>query len=345
MDYNVSSNLEPYNGIWLDCFQNNLMSILISYDSNFEMLPATIKFEYWKKNISQKFDSQATYNSLLEQGLFIPKIIYQTDTIEAFFDIQKGIFQNNDVNEIHELICNAFSESKFIFLNVDRFFYPSGREAGKFHFVHPIFLYGYSVEDGTYSAIEDCLSPGQMHTYEIPKEAVIASTKHLLQEGKEVVFRKVTPLEEEIKNYRIDNYNLIVKEIKNKVLLSEVRYVKAHDLYYQVGITALEHYYEEFDEIIGRCEDVSIFALRTTSFVQNHKKNSHMLLRTIQDKASDIELIQFAEKSLELASEWEIFKNIIFRNMVSGRREKNDLRSRDKLRTIIELEYKLLQGT
>lgn len=345
MNYSVRGNLKPYNEIWLDCIQNNLMSILISYDSIFELLPATMKFEYWKKKKSQQFDSRDTYKSLLKQGLFIPKIIYQTDQIKSFFNIEKRIFQNSKINGIHELICDAFSENKFVFLHVDRFFFSSGRETGKLHFVHPTFLYGYSEEQGTYTAIEDCLSPGHMQSYQIPKEVVTESTKFLLQQGRQVCFSEVTPLENKIKNNDFGNYDLMLEEIKDTISLSEIRYVKEYDLYYQVGLSVLDQYLEEYEEIIGSCEDVSIFSLRTTSFVQNHKKNGHMLLKRMQDKPKyrDTGLIKFAERSLELALEWEIFKNVMIKNMVSGS-DKNDRKSKEKLRTIIDLEYKLFQG-
>lgn len=40
----------PYNDIWLDCVNNNLMSILISHHSSFEKLPLTFKTQYWKNS-------------------------------------------------------------------------------------------------------------------------------------------------------------------------------------------------------------------------------------------------------------------------------------------------------
>lgn len=45
-----------------------------------------------------------------------------------------------------------------------------------------------------------------------------------------------------------------------------------------------------------------------------------MLLKRMQDKPKyrDTGLIKFAERSLELALEWEIFKNVMIKNMVSG---------------------------
>lgn len=79
-----TSKLLPYNSLWLDCVKNNLMSILISYNDSLSTLPFAFKSQYWKKLTLQKFDSQETYKSLLEQGLFLPKVVYTNEILYSF---------------------------------------------------------------------------------------------------------------------------------------------------------------------------------------------------------------------------------------------------------------------
>lgn len=140
--------------------------------------------------------------------------------------------------------------------------------------------------DNNYEAIEDCLSPGRMHYYNINFEVIYRSTKYLIDSGQNVRFMTVSLNEQKVNDYTIDYSKSILLDIRNNIAKDEIVYNGEVDLYYQVGISALEDYFDEFEEITSTLNDESIFALRTTSFIQNHKKMSrfsiiYMLLKVI----------------------------------------------------------------
>lgn len=334
-------DLEPYNDIWLDCITNNLMSILIAFDSRYRALPSTFKTEYWKKIIFQKFDSEETYRSLLSQGLFLPKVVYDTKNLYSLFDINDKLLELADLNTIHELLQKALSEKKCVFLHIDRFFYPTGREAGKIHFVHPTFIYGYSDQLKCYKLFEDCLSPGKIHNYNISSNVIIESTKHLIEKGYKVRFRTVNLKESATNNYHFNFTDSIVMEIKNSISNNQIVYQNNYDLYYQLGISALDDYITEFEKIIFNCEDTSIFALRTGSFIQNHKKNSSLFISLHEKQMMErTDLLELAKQADELSSCWDIYRSVILKSMITGK-HRSELK--DHLQNIVKLEYEYLK--
>ncbi|MEK3795305.1 hypothetical protein MKX42_26510 [Paenibacillus sp. FSL R7-0204] len=308
-----TSKLLPYNSLWLDCVKNNLMSILISYNDSLSTLPFAFKSQYWKKLTLQKFDSQETYKSLLEQGLFLPKVVYTNEILYSFFEITEIDITSSDLDSLNELIRDTLSQQKFIFLSIDRFFYPNGRESNKIHFIHPIFIHNISDMyelDNNYEAIEDCLSPGRMHYYNINFEVIYRSTKYLIDSGQNVRFMTVSLNEQKVNDYTIDYSKSILLDIRNNIAKDEIVYNGEVDLYYQVGISALEDYFDEFEEITSTLNDESIFALRTTSFIQNHKKNESIFNHLYASEGyNNMSILELAEQSRNLSNEWEVFRN------------------------------------
>jgi len=315
----VNLKLLPYNDLWLDCIKNNLMSILISHNNSLSTLPFTFKGEYWKKIIFQKFDSQDTYQSLLEQGLFLPKVTYNTEILYSFFDFTEHILKSSDLENLHELIQNALSQQQFIFLSIDRFFYPTGREANKIHFIHPVFIHNISDINNVphnYEVIEDCLSPGRMHHYNLPFEVIYNSTRYLLESGHNVSFRTVALNKQRVNNYTIKYSQSTLLDLRNIIAADKVVYQRDYDLYYQVGIGALDDYFEEFEEIISTLNDESMFALRTTSFIQNHKKNALFLKYLFNTGIyNNPSILELAQQSSVISNKWEVFKNVTLKNL------------------------------
>ena len=100
----VSTELRPYNDLWLDCIMNNLMAILIHHNPSLKSLPSTFKAEYRKKVLCQKFSSKETYESLLKQGLMLPKVTYNADILYTFFHFEDQFLELADLPSLHGLI-------------------------------------------------------------------------------------------------------------------------------------------------------------------------------------------------------------------------------------------------
>lgn len=339
----MGEKLIPYNLLWLDCIQNNLLSILIGYDKSFSNLPFTFSAEYWKKISIQKFSSDDTYRSLLEQGLFIPKINYHSGILYSFFNFEDKYIDYPELDSIHEIIEDALAQQQYIFIDVDRFFYPVGREANKIHFVHPSFIYGLSHDRKSYEAIEDCISPGIMQYFQTPMDAISHSTKHLLDSDRNVRIRIVSLNKEKINDWKMDFTNSTLLDMMNGLSANKIVYLKHYDLYYQVGISALEEYFDEIEKIIPHLNDRNIFALRTNSYVQIHKRNE-MLFKTLHETGiyNHSSLLELSERSNALSAKWEIYKNAIVKSLITKRAIDMPL-MKEHLKQIISLEKDIMR--
>ncbi|MEK3904825.1 MULTISPECIES: hypothetical protein [unclassified Paenibacillus] len=331
----------PYNDIWLDCVNNNLMSILISHHSSFEKLPLTFKTQYWKKIINQKF-LEGSLESMLHQGLMLPKVQYDTEQVYHYLRFEDQLLEPSDIPFLDKMIQGALDKQKYVFLDVDRFFYSSGREAGKTHFIHPTFIHGTCASREAYTVIEDCLSPGRMHDYQTPLEVIKESTQYLMKSGQKVRFIMVSVHEESIRNFN-DEFSVqdsFISELSSNLLDDKVVYLEQYDLSYQLGLKTLTDYVEEFEEVVGNLNDTSIFALRSSSFAQNHKKNNR-LFKLLEDQSSHPNLYKkLAEQSLELSHLWEIYRTTVIRMIVSNHVQNQAI---VKLEEIVKKEYNMVQ--
>ncbi|MEK4006760.1 hypothetical protein [Paenibacillus sp. FSL H3-0333] len=332
----------PYNDIWLDCVNNNLMAILISHHSSFEKLPLTFKTQYWKKIINQTFPED-NFESLLHQGLMLPKVQYDTEQLYHYLRFEDQLIEQSDIPFLDEMIQGALDKKKYVFLDVDRFFYSSGRESGKIHFIHPTFIHGKCASGDAYTVIEDCLSPGRMHDYQTPLEVIMESTQYLIKSGKKVRFIMVSVHEGSIRNFNHECsvQDSFISELRSNILDDNIVFLEQYGLHYQLGLKALTDYVEEFEELVGNLNDTSIFALRSSSFAQNHKKNNR-LFKLLEDKSSHTNLYkQLAEQSVELSHLWEIYRTTVIKMIASNNRVHDQ--AIVKLEEIVKKEYNMVQ--
>lgn len=172
-----SHQAEPFNGTWMDCVCNNAISILRVQDRNFEHLACLADakyrlFSYGKCNESVTFPAGGSniISPLLDMVRtldFSPYLDYETLTPEKS-------------DPVHQIIKDGLHRGFYIFVDVDRFYYPSGVDAGRNHLKHPAFIYGYNDEENTYLLLEDCIQPSKMESYLLPydrfEEAITAAS-------------------------------------------------------------------------------------------------------------------------------------------------------------------------
>jgi len=321
------------------------MSILISHDSSFEKLPLTFKTQYWKKIIDQKFPED-NLESLLHQGLMLPKVQYNTEPLYQYLRFEDRLLEQSDIPFLDKMIQGALDKKRYVFLDVDRFFYSSGREAGKIHFIHPTFIHGKCASGDAFTVIEDCLTPGRMHDYQTPLEVMLESTQYLINSGKKVRFITVSVHKGSIRNFNPDfiEQDSFISELRSNLLDDKVVYLEQYGLHYQLGLKALTDYVEEFAEIVGHLNDTSIFALRSTSFAQNHKKNNK-LFKFLENNSSHTNVYkELAKQSVELSNLWEIYRTTIIKTIVSNRDHNQAIvKNKHHLEEIVKKEYNMIQ--
>lgn len=116
------------------------MSILISHHSSFEKLPLTFKTQYWKKLINQTFPED-NFESLLHQGLMLPKVQYDTEQLYHYLRFEDQLLEQSDIPLLDEMIQSALDKKKYVFLDVDRFFIPVEENPVKYILsIRPLFM-------------------------------------------------------------------------------------------------------------------------------------------------------------------------------------------------------------
>ena len=336
----VRSDLLPYNELWLDCVKNNLLSILINHDKSFTSWPLTFKTQYWKKLFVQKFPSEEKYEFLLSQGLFLPKVSYVNDQLYSSFHINKKFVQESERNTLHLMIREALQQQLYVFITVDRFYYPSGRESAKTHFDHPVFIHGYSDEENCYLAFEDCLTPGYEHPYQIPYDVIDSSANYFFEQNIDVEFRSVRINPEKISAYQFDITEETLANIFKLATVEEVVYLEHFELSYQVGISSLVHYSDEADDILSNLPDESMFALRANTFIQNHKKNSLLIHHLHSKGKANDQLMHLSELINDVRKKWEVFRNSILRKLQAN--NMTDLtKQKEYLKVIVDAEMNI----
>lgn len=141
-------------------------------------------------------------------------------------------------------------------------------------------------------------------------------------------------------NHEFSVPDSFISELRSNLLDDKVVFLEQYGLHYQLGLQALTDYVEEFEELVGHLNDTSIFALRSSSFAQNHKKNNR-LFKLLEDQSSHTNLYKkLAEQSVELSHLWEIYRTTVIKMIVSNRVHDQAI---VKLEEIVKKEYNMVQ--
>lgn len=181
-----------------------------------------------------------------------------------------------------------------------------------------------------------------MHDYQTPLEVIMESTRYLLTSGRKVRFIMVSVHEGSIRNFNheFSVQDSFISELRNNLLDDKVVFLEQYGLHYQLGLQALTDYVEEFEELVGHLNETSIFALRSSSFAQNHKKNNR-LFKLLEDQSSHTNLYKkLAEQSMELSHLWEIYRTTVIKMIVSNHVHDQAI---VKLEEIVKKEYNMVQ--
>jgi len=114
--------------------------------------------------------------------------------------------------DVEQFIIECIMSEKYIELELDEYYLPSSREYNKKHFVHPIFIFGYSSEGIVYY-----MGISNRHVLELFEEK-ISVVSNALKQG--VFLNMANPMLSLVSCCRIISYK---KEINNKYSVEETK--------------------------------------------------------------------------------------------------------------------------
>ncbi len=251
--------------------------MLIQANPSYRQIVYYMSVEYRMKQYHQHFQPESVRGELLQQGYFTPKIVYSFEPLTAMIEQQEYTLEAGQAADTVSFITSKLDEGYCLFASVDRFYYPSGREAQRFHLVHPVFIYGYDETRGCFLTIEDCILPGQMEYYELPYHSFYASCDHFHGLGQNItvtICRVKQPLT------GLGEREVMVAEARKMctgLLDQGVFYEEQYDLYYHMGLDSLDAFLKEMDVFCANTEELSLYKIRMLQFQQLHLRNIHLV--------------------------------------------------------------------
>jgi len=313
--------------------------MVIEASPSLRRIPLLMDAEYHKTITDQAYRSEADRLKMLSEGYLFPTVEYSMDALYRYVK-ETRLSVPYQERELDNVIKSNLHDGYCVFLTVDRFFYPSGREAGRTSLIHPVFIIGYDDKLQCYRTIEDCILPGTMAYYDLPYSAVRQSCEQSKAEGRDIKISLCKPMRGDL---TVDPAIARTKAIAMLLQLLEdtsVFYNAQYDLHVHRGIAGLERYRDEFIHLFANLKDDSIYKLFTLRFQQVHRRNQQLIAFLHEsgylNKQDSVKLIPLY-KSLE--SSWDLYKKRSYYHLASAERKEKDSQAlSQRLYDIIALE-------
>lgn len=280
-----NQTIVPYNDIWLSCINNNLISMLLQRDVSYNNILLHLGVKYYYKITDQVFNYEGEKERFLNEGFFTPKIMFSLGNLEKLFEQKPFSFNSYDRNQLHEFITSGIQEGYCLFLKVDRYFYNDGREAGKTHMFHPVFIYGYEDNAKSYHCFEDCIIPGTIDYYKLSYSSVDQSCLSFIENGDVIDGMLCRPIAD---LPQLEHSETPINEaIRMSEGLLEGGVDTEYNLLYQTGISGLDSYSKEYAELFNKMQEFSLYKMRILQFQQLHMRNQQLIDYLINNKLID----------------------------------------------------------
>ncbi|MDN4080990.1 hypothetical protein QYF52_23955 [Paenibacillus polymyxa] len=226
--------VKPYNDLWLDCVNNNLIGILTAHDPQFEGLPCFYK---WAYTLNVHREGAVVHHNDLSSHI---DVMFERPDLTSIFE-EKRIIVNEEC-DINKLVCTLIDDNYYVFLNMNRYYFPGSADFNKTTFVHPSFIYGYDSEG--FKLLEDCVQIGTIDYYELDNTQFSQSFQSALGDSNEAIIHCVR-LRDDWSNGKLEVSKSLIDS-----LLTDILGTEAMDSLGQSykGLIAIKKYAEMFNE-------------------------------------------------------------------------------------------------
>ncbi|WP_336779433.1 hypothetical protein [Paenibacillus illinoisensis] len=161
--------ISPYNDVFINCIESNLLGILIDYDSSFKNLPNFSYGIYVMNRLKHNIHiTDGQLQALTQQGSLLLRVYQQPIDFDPYFSVENTFVTAE--SPIFEIIKNLLKNNYYVFIEVDRFFMPGGYEYSKEHKIHQTCVYGFDDNLNCFLVVEDCVKLGYFDYYSFKYE-------------------------------------------------------------------------------------------------------------------------------------------------------------------------------
>jgi hypothetical protein len=309
--------VEPYNGIWLNCIYNNLIAILNTHNPTFEAMAFTLPRNYTLCKPIQP-EIPMIFNEVGSQRVLEVKI--ELPNIHEWFEFKDVAWWT--YKSVDDAIREHLKMGYYLFVDLDRYYFPGGVEYLERSFVHPSFFYGFNDDTQSYTVIEDCITPRIMEVYELPYDILRDAFQQTLQNkkggnsptGSPTGIRGVRLVSQDDYEYKLET-QLIVQNLNRILNGSEKQQVDPYlDKYF--GVECISEYANTITEVFPK---ITLKNLRIhfplAAFPLDFQKGNLGLIETlVKHKLLSINKSQLITPLYEkLATLWEVYRNLIYK--------------------------------
>lgn len=311
--------MEPNNDIWINCIYNNLIAILKIQNQSYGKLSYSLSRNYSIYQFKNKFNAPEVEMKIFGEGIFVPEVLTQIPKIQELFDVVEVEYWN--FPSVHEAIMTYLEMGYYLFVDLDRFYFPGGIEYNVRRFIHPSFVYGYNRDLRKYYMIEDCTKPRVLNYYELSHDQLEAAFDEIRRKG-EGLYSKTG-----IKAYKlISTTDYKYKITKNDVitnlenLLTESQddsseLCKLYDLNRIYGLNCIRQFSSAITDLFPRISSQNIvihYAL--ASFPLDFQKSNLILVDILFNEGllSEKACLHLREQYIALSQLWTRYRNNIF---------------------------------
>ncbi|MDP5274600.1 hypothetical protein [Chengkuizengella axinellae] len=329
-----------FNDIWISCYYNNLISILLSNHVKSNFLPAMIKSSYKIRILKDEMDKGfKEIHFTLGWLMLMKKFTHFGQLDDAFMNKEVKI---EDFTNSAESIKKHIHEGNYVFFPVNRYFLKGGVNYKKDDFFHLALFTGYSDEKKQFQLSEDCVKPGLQQIYDLDYEALDQSNhyfKKLNEEKNRTGEFYVINHKSNINQIKIPVADIIA-EFKNHLLSTSDERELFTD--YE-GIEVLKLYEETFYEAMSDVRQLDNLYFYLSEPIQ-HIQLRIYLIHFIQSQLN-INKMNYLEVFNEIKKKWDQYRNIIqlsyIRNPDRQNFQNNLKNKKEVISTLIEGIYKL----
>jgi hypothetical protein len=292
-----------FDSFWMDCLSNNLINLLITEDESSKALPYLMKNEYFMTPIKGTYPNMQFDEWHLKSGNSSVQVSFAPppygELIDKFERVDIKLHQDEDViGRVEECLKDGY----YVFVTVDRFYFPSTLDYKKKHLIHPTLIYGFNSSKNEFYLVDDVIKNGKHDKYVLSYASFLESTGSV----KEIS-------EIELGAVRVKK-PMIVHDFEERIILDNLRSIlefkivpdPEDDKDWIYGIDLLLEYSKIMEDVLPIAEDPMRCIYLANQAYQVQFKNLELVnILFSRKRLPDDQLRIHFEK---ICSKWQLYK-------------------------------------
>jgi hypothetical protein len=236
----------------MDCLSNNLINLLITEDESNKALPYLMRNEYFMTPIKGTYPNMKFDEWHLKSGSSCIQVSFAPPPYGELIDkFERVDFKLHHDEDVIGRVEECLKEGYYVFVTVDRFYFPSTLDYKKKHLIHPTLIYGFNSSKNEFYLVDDVIKNGKHDKYVLSYASFLESTGSVKETG-----------EIELGAVRVKK-PIMVHDFEEQIILDNLRSIlelkivpdQKYDKDWIYGIELLLEYSKIMEDVLPIAED------------------------------------------------------------------------------------------